>query len=185
MIKEGLAWVFIVFTRESFPVCIISVWMLCARFTEPSVFRMVEVSPRIFGFPLAVDRWSTFCISVWGFFLGTTFFSRFYCGLDCISLKNRCYVIIRIFIYLIFNSNSWCTSKWSFCNVSISTFLCRSFEIVDNWGRSSNRKESRCWCFVSSGSQICLWTFIMTFVWCLRSSIRYFIFTETCVLFLL
>ena len=184
VIKEELTWVFIMFTKESFTISISSVWILFARFTEPSVFRMVEVSPRIFDFPFAIDSWSTFCTSVRGFFLGNKFFSRFYGGLHFISLRNRSYVIICIFIFLIFNFNLWYTSKRFFCNVNIGAFLCRSFEIVDNWGHSSSRKGSRSWCLVSSGCQICLWAFIMTSTWCLRSSTRHFVFTETCVLFL-
>ena len=92
-----------------------------------------------------------------------------------VSLKKRSYVIIHIFIFFIFNFNSWYTIKWFFCKVKISTFLCKSAEIVNNWELSSNRKGSGCWCLVSSSSsQICLWTFIMTFAWCLWSSTRNF-----------
>ena len=111
--------------------CPSSVWILFARFAEPSVFRMVEVSPRVLGFSFVIDRWITFRISVWGFFLGNKYFSRFYGALHFISLKNRSYVIIHIFIFFIFNFNLWYTSKWFFCNVNISTFLFRSAEIVD------------------------------------------------------
>ena len=118
-----------------------------------------------------------------GLFLGNKFFSRFYGGLLFIFLKNRSYVIICIFIFFIFDFNLH-TRKGFFCNVNINTFLCRPFEKVDNWGRSSNRKDSRCWCLVSSGSQICLRTFIIVFARCRWSSIRYFVFIETCVLFL-
>ena len=97
-----------------------SVWILFASFTEPSVFRMVEVSPKVFGFPFAIDRW---------LFLGNKFFSRFYGSLHFISLKNSV-VIIRIFIFFIFNFNSWCTSKLFFYNVNISTFFRRFFEML-------------------------------------------------------
>ena len=143
------------------------------KFYRTIRFRMGKVSPRVFSFPFAIDRWITFRTSVWGFLLRNKFFSRLFGGLHFISLKNRSYVIICIFIFFIFNFNSWYTSKWLFYNVNISTFLCRYFEIVDKWGHSSNRKDNRCWCFVSSGSQICLWTFIMTFAWCLWSSTRH------------
>ena len=153
--------------------CIYSVWLLFAPFAELSIFRMVEVSPRVLGFSFAVDRWSTFSLFVWGFFRGNKYFSRFSGGLQFIYLKNS-YFIIHIFIFFIFNFNSWYTSKWFFCNVNISTFLCRFLKIVGNWTLSSNRKDSRCWCLVTSSSQVCLWTLIITFAWCLWSSTRHF-----------
>ena len=123
MIKE-LTWVFIMFTRESFPMCIFSVLILLARFTEPSIFRMVEV-PRGAWFPHLqyIDEAPFLCPS-------GAFFSKISSlvdgGLHFISPKYRSCVIICSLIFFIFNFNSWYTSKWFFCNVNISTFLCRS-----------------------------------------------------------
>ena len=172
MIKEELTRVFIVFTRENFTMCVSSVWILFASFTEPSVFRMVEVSPKVFGFPFAIDRW---------LFLGNKFFSRFYGSLHFISLKNSV-VIIRIFIFFIFNFNSWCTSKLFFYNVNISTFFRRFFEmlIIDDVPVTGRTVDVDAW---SRPTVKYDWTFILSFTWCLRSSTRHFIFTEACVLF--
>ena len=126
MIREELTRVFIVFTRESFPMRVYSVWILFARFTETSVFRMVEVSPRVFGFSFAIDRWNTFRTSVRGFF-------------SEISILVDSVVVLTLFFWKIgatlsftFSSfsSSISASKWFFCNVNISTFFCRSFEVV-------------------------------------------------------
>ena len=170
MIKEELTRVF-AFTREIFQ-CASTVFEYSSHVLQkhPGFFRMVEVSPRVFGFSFAIDRRNTFRTSVRGFF------SEISILVDSVVVLTLFFWKIGATLSFIFSSfsSSISASKWFFCNVNISTFFCRSFEVVDNWGLSSNRKDTRCPCLVFSASQICLWTFIMAFAWCLWSSTKHF-----------